>query len=447
MQKVTVNTHVNWNITHNCGKFKVWSELQYLTPGITKSKYRHGPKCFDPVLYPGAMEQLYKAMPHATIVTLRYQNPAEQWFAYLPKDLKQLWRNVCNPLHGMAFPSLSLLKKSDYIQFYKMYYQTIDDFVEQHSNGGDGWTQVVVNMDATTTTSASDNTEETGSMLQDRLGIPSHCWADAVKGTMIQPAWLDTHVEEPKFVPRPNDIQFPIFVASLPKSGTSAVSSYFKCGMGNWTAKHHWTTPSASTLEKPLENIPIGKCMKDNLEQQKKHVLAGCGTARVWSDAGYMTPPSELKKLQRQQQHGLYGASGDASTGDHLEDEDEEDNAPKEQPVCFYPTLHGGLEAFASAYPRGTILQVVRDVTDWVESASKWSGNLLERWSNSEQCTGFPPPQSTQAVWEDFYRQHTQRVRDFATKRPNMTYIELPLSKQTGELLHDIYGFHPSCWK
>jgi hypothetical protein len=58
--------------------------------------------------------------------------------------------------------------------------------------------------------------------------------------------------------------------------------------------------------------------------------MQGCGHARVWSDIGFLR---------------------------HLMRVDE---------TCFYPSLHEGvLEAFHDSHPYGTLLQVVRNATEW----------------------------------------------------------------------------------
>lgn len=54
-----------------------------------------------------------------------------------------------------------------------------------------------------------------------------------------------------------------------------------------------------------------------------------------------------------------------------------------------------------------------------------------------------------QSVWENFYNQHVQSIRDFAAQHSSqITYVEVPLdSQETGQLLEKQIGISKECWK
>ncbi|CAB9523623.1 expressed unknown protein [Seminavis robusta] len=376
-------------ITEGCGRQSVWMDLQYIHPPRTKGSILRSHQCFDPVLFPGALENLYKAYPQAIIVTAQHKYFPRLWLDALPKDLKTHWKKWCNPTHADAFPKSSkatATADAQYIEFYNNYYQKLDEFVEKHQ----GWGRVSINLD--------EDPDVTAKQLEEELKLPQKCWKDAVKGEMADAAGSAR---------RPMDISFPILVTSLPKSGAATAQQYFACGLGGWTAAHQWTTPSDSTPDNPLRDVPIGQCLQQNFKiDHKKDVFKGCGHARVWSDVGFMR-----------------------ST----------------QGKCYYPTLDEDfMDAFANYYPHATIFHAVRDAKEWLTSTKVTK--LPERWSAAENCVGFPDDPTEEAMWHDFYNNYTQRIRKFAASHVNMTYIEIPLTDDGAQHLQSIFGFHPKCW-
>lgn len=170
-----------------------------------------------------------------------------------------------------------------------------------------------------------DQTLETATMLEEELGIDSKCWVNAVAG----PVPLEDASKTGVLMKRPNDISYPIMVTSLPLSGTQEAEKYFKCGLGQRAVASQFILKS----RRVEEDIPIGECVMLNLRNHKP-IFAGCGesTTKVYNDIGTICRKGKTRK----------------------------------KPICYYPTLHGGLEAFAKSYPRGTLVHfVAAEFKDW----------------------------------------------------------------------------------
>ena len=381
------------NINTGCGSPRVFMNIQYLEPARAFGNNPRGPLCFDPVLSPKSLESLYAAFPNATIINT-FHSDVQWWYDQVYKsDYPDKWQWCDDP-----FPNDNSLESM--MPFYQEYQSKLDSFVEAHPS----WKYIKIDID-----NVQETPRTTGDMLEHRLGIPSTCWTDAMEGTLPDIATEQAPDTITAKLKRPNDINFPILVTALPKSGTTTIDEYFKCALGRWTAAHQWTKPT--NVSRFPDATPIGKCMMENVKGNLP-LLHDCGNARVWSDIGILQ-----NKI-----------------------------TPTSNGTCFYPTLHkNALERFYRDHPTGTLLMVVRNSTQWYQSTKKWN-NLSARWSRA-RCEGFPPPGSTAQEWKAFYEQHTQRIRDFAKAHPSLTYIEVPLvAKETGLLLEDVFGVSSNCW-
>lgn len=191
----------------------------------------------------------------------------------------------------------------------------------------------------------------------------------------------------------------PVFVTSLPKSGTTSTWKYFLCGLGKGQASHQYGKVENINGTK---QVRLGKCFKRNM-QANRPLLEGCGDYQVWTDVGVLAPG-----------------------------------------VCYYPSIHGGLQALYEGYPHATILQVVRETESWVNSTMEFN-DLWTRWST--KCDQFPPMGSQRSDYAKFYDWHTDMVRQFAKDHPSMTYIEVTLEgTETGRILEEQTGINASCW-
>jgi hypothetical protein len=190
-------------------------------------------------------------------------------------------------------------------------------------------------------------------------------------------------------------VPFPIFVASLPKSGTTSIARYFYCGK-IWTAHTFVNTQDGKQLR-------LGECFQQNMDRGKPP-LDNCGRYHVYSDAGFIR-------------------------GDR----------------CFYPSVHG-LQAFYDAYPTATILLVKRDSKAWLNSIKKWKGGaLLKKWAGT--CDQFPAKKATDDEMEQFYEWHAANIRTFADDHPSLTYVEFNLeSTGVDQQLQETIGVNASCW-
>ncbi|CAB9518609.1 expressed unknown protein [Seminavis robusta] len=389
----------NRSITHGCGDFYAWLDLQHLAGPYTMFHKNKTGSCFDPVLYPGALERLYQAHPNATILNF-IQDP-QDWYRTLSKDFPWHWAEWCNPSHGNSFPEHD--NQDNYVQFYNNYQNRLRSFLQQHHS------LTYIEFDL------RNSQESIAAGLMQQLGIPEKCWTNsfAAKVPEIPDEGDDDAFEgdtsngtgDYKVKTTTglllNELRFPILVTALPKSGTTTIFEYFRCGLGHWTGAHQHTLNLTS-----FKSTTIGYCMMENLNSGLP-LLHHCGNARVFSDIGIFLVVKNY---------------------------------------CYYPTLHGGLEEFAKAYPYGTILHLRRNVKSWYDSSNRWS-NLLDRWSGSNKLCHdiFPPSKSNQSAWEKFYGHHDQIVENFARKHPNISYLDIPLANAK-TVLHETFGFAPRCW-
>jgi hypothetical protein len=197
-------------------------------------------------------------------------------------------------------------------------------------------------------------------------------------------------------------VPLPIYIPSLPKSGTTSLHRYFICGQ-IWTAHTFVNTQD-------LKQLRVGECIQNNLATGRAP-LDMCGTYKVFGDDGVIR-------------------------GNR----------------CYYPSLHGALPAFAKAYADGfTLLYIRRSSQAWISSMRNWKdGNLLRKW---KACQA-PFPQNnrnaTDDEWMAFYEQHAQSIRQFAKDHADtITFIEVNLEDEANniaQVLQDKIGIDASCW-
>ena len=179
----------------------------------------------------------------------------------------------------------------------------------------------------------------------------------------------------------------PIFILSLPKSGTSSMYMYFRCG--RVSALHTWMKNGGR----------LGVCMENNYLNNTP-MVEGCGKSdQVFSDIGYIMG----KK-------------------------------------CFYPSLQA-VNEIVRDYPNSTIIVSYRSV-GWHNSI--WDYHRLKtRWRKS--CSVFPNA-SNPHVWEDFYVQHSQRIRQ-AVQGTSVRYLEFDFKDPTaGHQLENFTGISHKCY-
>lgn len=186
----------------------------------------------------------------------------------------------------------------------------------------------------------------------------------------------------------------PVLVMAMSKAGTTTAWRYFLCG--GQAAAHLFTKNETGA------GVRIGQCMGENAKLDRP-VLQGCGSYTMLADIG-----------------AVYGAE------------------------CYYPMVHG-LEALHRDYPTATWLHIVREAGAWADSLL---GFYNIAWKMATKCDGFPrAPNTTKNDWMQWYRDQTERVRQFAIEHPSLTYIEVRLeSPSTAAILEQTIGINGSCW-
>ena len=386
------------NPLEGCGTSRIWSSMGYVTsPESTSSTEQ----CFFPSWNEQTMRHLSQYYPNATFVLVT-QSP-ESWSDGLTsKFRKNLVENCGNANSEAPVPTSADASSDEWMELYEWHQQSTRQFMMHRPD----LHYLEVSLES----------QDSSTTLYHEFGLSKQCW---------QPPNHDTYKEYnmPLQASESRDdavaqLPYPILVASLPKSGTTSTQRFFQCGLGYYEAGHHWT--HNYTSDKPMK---IGKCMERNM-LAGRDLFEDCGDYNIWADTGYLDNPTRPKA-----------------------------GVPK--PGCYFPTLHGGLEAFYKSYPNGTLMNVLRDPQQWYNSAIKWR-RLPERMA--KQCHdkpivggdgsgGFPKPGSSVSSWIDFYNWHTQHVRDFALAHPSISYVEVSLEgENTGRILQNITGIPESCW-
>lgn len=207
-----------------------------------------------------------------------------------------------------------------------------------------------------------------------------------------------------------------VFVAGLPKSGTTSLHYYFTCG--GYKSSHTYGKKNGTVVR-------TGRCIEDNIVSGEKP-LHDCGDFQVFTDVGYST------------------------------------KFPKPS-HCFYPTLSlPTLKALVDAYSADYdfyLLLNVRSATAWAQSILDWKG-LVRRWNicAAQQQTNASRPTDTTLLLprsedlEDlahWYDEANNQVRQFASLQTNLTFVEVTMeSPQVGLLLlQETVGISPTCWR
>eukprot|EP00537_Pseudo-nitzschia_pungens_P001041 CAMPEP_0172364056 /NCGR_PEP_ID=MMETSP1060-20121228/7271_1 /TAXON_ID=37318 /ORGANISM="Pseudo-nitzschia pungens, Strain cf. cingulata" /LENGTH=400 /DNA_ID=CAMNT_0013086971 /DNA_START=318 /DNA_END=1520 /DNA_ORIENTATION=+ len=217
----------------------------------------------------------------------------------------------------------------------------------------------------------------------------------------------------------------PIFLLSLPKSGTTTIHQYFQCGLGIGASAHH-----RYPYKKREKLRYVGATMKDNIENHRPLL------SWTASDDDDGVEPDVLDQYQVFSDFDLYTG---AKKSIH--------------------SMIDKLENIAEFYPDATILYLNRDAASWFRSAKKF-GTLLNHWKNWElspqvesffEPTGrdnFPKKNDPAAedLWVSFYNKYTDKVREFAKDHPSLTYVEIPLDDDTGAAMEERVGLPKECF-
>lgn len=201
----------------------------------------------------------------------------------------------------------------------------------------------------------------------------------------------------------------PIIVVGLPKSGTTSIYKFFQCA--GISTSHYCCSPGAKdhppchpedTPRAEIESHKCGVCIRRNVYFGNPP-LDGCGdTYDVFAQI-------------------------DAEIGREL----------------YMPQVKA-LDQFHLHYPNATFVLNLRDVSSWEKSVRKWFG-LAHRMQETH-LPEFGYPRGKMAL-QEFYVNHTKRIRDFSKKYPSHTLVEVNIDDENaGEKMANAFGLESSCW-
>ena len=136
---------------------------------------------------------------------------------------------------------------------------------------------------SSTTRQRSEQRRRDSAQLTNHFTVDASNLTDATKS-------FATYDDHRKMIPMPkpwkrhsgrsiDNLPYPIFVTSLPKSGTTSIAKFFKCG--HVRASHTW-------IQRGRSSTLAGRCIHENIRHQKPP-LDHCGTYDVYTDTGVRT--------------------------------------------------------------------------------------------------------------------------------------------------------------
>jgi len=326
------------------------------------------------------------------------------------------------------------------------------------------------------TTNDSDSRNSNIIISNDKKMSRSMTWEELDAGSIFSKSRRGKYPNGPKIVP--THLPLPIFVMNMPKSGSTTIHNYFKCGMGRHFSIHHlydrqdMEQSRLASVNADMEFVST--CMGHNVFHDRP-VVDGCGGYSVYTDAGGIIRDLEGEDglVLDWNSNLLEAAKKNGTTNDTLVARSRKEQKKElHKEWCFYPGVHA-LDSIAKYYPYATILHLPRNATSWAKSTSGWGMNeqrsrLIERYELV--CDGFenttltgPPkqpgmyhrqrkrdkdPHKTNLEWIEWYEQtYTGRIREFASNHPTLTYFESPLEDpETPAKLGEATGFATSCY-
>jgi hypothetical protein len=250
------------------------------------------------------------------------------------------------------------------------------------------------------------------------------------------------------------NIPFPVFVASLPKSGTTSIHSFFLCGRVR--SVHHFCP----------RQVRLGALMARNIRNNTPP-FAGCGGGPIMTI----------------RQGTTTGAANSSVLSQHDGNETDDSSEQLLGPVhvftdtgyvspggpCYYPSL-SALQHMYDHYPNMTIVLGTRNSTKWYQSIRTWGkGSLLKRWIKyCNFMSHHPSPRDDvrtnsshnnnntnrenddyfdQKTFMNFYEWHNHHVRTFAQQHASMTFLEIAIdSPHAATLLEQRTNISSACW-
>eukprot|EP00978_Attheya_sp_CCMP212_P022307 scaffold66376_cov43-Attheya_sp.AAC.1 len=411
-----------------CGAFDIWSDCSFAN-WVDKT---YDVDCYFPMLQ--GLAEIHAAYPHATFL-LGTRDP-DTWYQSVSKwgDLEDrlIHCNATGFPNGNIHVHNASARRDSLTTLLTTQNQLVREFVAHHPS------HTLVEVDIHANSSAT-----TATKLSHAFGISSDCWknippnkgkVNSIKQKELEQQLLLENGVEVVEGPKVLNVPTPIFVAGLPKTGTSSVAKYFKCG--GHKAAHTWYTPNRPMPPhmRLAESEKCGVCIKRNVDASRPP-FEGCGDANIWSDCTYSSWADLI--------HTNKNTKSSKTTIDR----------PGVVPTwkasgvdCYFPMVDD-LEAIHASYPNATILLTTRPSMNWVKSLSKWS-DLMERFTHCN-ATGFPNATATHQDFATFFEAHSANIRQFVKKYPSHLLVDINVeSPEAPVTLEASFGVNSSlCWK
>eukprot|EP00588_Corethron_pennatum_P013481 CAMPEP_0194277106 /NCGR_PEP_ID=MMETSP0169-20130528/9514_1 /TAXON_ID=218684 /ORGANISM="Corethron pennatum, Strain L29A3" /LENGTH=343 /DNA_ID=CAMNT_0039020981 /DNA_START=110 /DNA_END=1141 /DNA_ORIENTATION=- len=194
----------------------------------------------------------------------------------------------------------------------------------------------------------------------------------------------------------------PVVNLSFPKTGTTSLWKFFKCG--GVAASHFDCVLSGSS-----RTVPCGLCINGNVRSSRSP-FDGCGDYHVWVQTDY------------------------AREG-------------------IYPQLDAGtMQAVHDHHPDATFLYGVRPFDAWIKSVDGWAPPpnvfALRDLMRCHDLEGLPTGVGgTLEEMRNFYEGHLESVREFVRAHPTHRLVEVQIDSDfAGEVLEEAFGILRKCW-
>ena len=306
-----------------------------------------------------------------------------------------------------------------------------------------------------------------------------------------------------------NDLKLPtpIFILSLPKSGTSTIHDYFNCGLGdvqNYNNDNNDSNNSNNnnnnndntTLLPPLllsaHNKYPTKVNRTEILARYYNINKLSGryhSKRHFSSINskkYLILIGDTMSYNVKFNQPLLSSNTSEEKSDQVDDNNNSNNDDdgligrdlNEYKIFGnVEDMTGGklflftdaLENIKTYYPNSTLLYIRRDPKDWYHSASNWSdllyrfrtlecSNLTDSFFNTNSVNDKTTSSTrkkymsrnekqNESFWLNFYNNYENYIRNFAYNHPTLTYLEVPLNTNTtGQVLEEKTGISRLCF-
>jgi len=242
-------------------------------------------------------------------------------------------------------------------------------------------------------------------LARDEYSLTIRVW-DAFPGLEGDEALLAVRRQTVRCCPRNDRV---VINLGLPKTGTTTLHNYFKCGgrtSSHWEVGMEETTRFKSGHPEPET---CAACLHRNIKIRDQAPLAGCGDYQVWTQI---------------------------------------DDPNADPAKCFFPQVDS-VDALHKHYPDAVYLLPRRDTEDWIRSVENAFHNDEEMGSNTSMADRIRRCPFTTRVpagnLREFVRHHLARTRQWAQEH-KVTLIEYDI-REPAPLLDFFNDIPPRCWQ